>query len=52
MFAQLGNIQFELITYFNGIKEKQPLKYAADFFIDGLTNTVQCCTMLISNKAR
>ena len=28
MFAQLGNIQFELITYFNGIKESSSYNYA------------------------
>ena len=28
MFAQLGNIQFELITYFNGIKENSSYNYA------------------------
>jgi len=28
MFAQLGNIQFNLITYFNGIEETQKHNYA------------------------
>ncbi|HSA05721.1 MAG TPA: phage tail protein [Candidatus Gastranaerophilales bacterium] len=28
MFAQLGNIQFNLITYFNGIEESQKHNYA------------------------
>ena len=28
MFAQLGNIQFELITYFNGIKESSSYNFA------------------------
>ena len=28
MFAQLGTIQFELITYFNGIKENSSYNYA------------------------
>ena len=28
MFAQLGNIQFELITYFNGIKENSSYNFA------------------------
>ena len=28
MFAQLGDIQFELITYFSGIKENSSYNYA------------------------
>ena len=28
MFAQLGTIQFELITYFNGIKENSSYNFA------------------------
>ena len=28
MFAQLGNIEFELITYFNGLQETQSYNYA------------------------
>jgi phage protein U len=28
MFAQLGDIQFELITYFNGIRENSSYNYA------------------------
>lgn len=28
MFAQLGNIQFELITYFSGLKESSSYNYA------------------------
>ena len=28
MFAQLGNIQFELITYFNGLSENHSYNYA------------------------
>lgn len=28
MFAQLGNIKFDLITYFNGIDESQKFNYA------------------------
>ena len=28
MFAQLGDIEFELITYFNGMNESQSYNYA------------------------
>ena len=28
MFAQLGNIAFELITYFDGISDTTPYNYA------------------------
>ena len=48
-FAEIRKITsiHKLWVDFRGRKEKQPLKYTADFFIDGLTNAVQCCTMLI-----
>lgn len=28
MFAQLGDIKFELITYFNGLQERSSYNYA------------------------